>query len=85
MADNGKLTAYPYSSHCTRRPGRTQAGPGTDRRPERKERMKPLILVASLFVLLVAGCGTETVLGPDTDVQSSMRVKKCSVVNGQLC
>lgn len=47
--------------------------------------MKPLILVASLLVVLVAGCGTETVLGPDTDGQPQVPAMKCSVVNGQLC
>lgn len=85
MADNRKLTAYPYSPQCTRRPVRAQAGPGEGRRLERKERMKPLILVASLFVLFLAGCGTETVLGPDTDGNRLEPARKCSVVNGQLC
>ena len=47
--------------------------------------MKPLILVASLFLLTLAGCGRETVLGPDTDGIRLEPAQKCSVVNGQLC
>ena len=85
MADNRKLTAYPYSPQCTGRPGRAQAGTGAGRSLERKEPMKPLILVASLFLLTLAGCGRETVLGPDTDGSRLEPAQKCSVVNGQLC
>ena len=47
--------------------------------------MKPLILAASLFVVLLAGCGTETVLGPDPDGNRLEPAQRCSVVNGQLC
>ncbi|MGH7551150.1 MAG: hypothetical protein ACREK3_10455 [Gemmatimonadota bacterium] len=46
--------------------------------------MKPLILVASMIVLLIAGCSSsETVLGPENDDQQLEPA--CMSINAQLC
>ena len=47
--------------------------------------MKPLFFVMSLIVLLVAGCSSETVLGPGSDDQQLVPAQRCSVINGKLC
>ena len=47
--------------------------------------MKPLFFVTSLIVLLVAGCSSDTVLGPGDDDQQLVPAQRCSVINGKLC
>ena len=47
--------------------------------------MKPLFFVMSLIVLLVAGCSSDTVLGPENDDQQLVPAQRCSVINGKLC
>jgi uncharacterized protein YcfL len=48
-------------------------------------KMKPLFFVMSLIVLLVAGCSSDTVLGPENDDQQLVPAQRCSVINGKLC
>lgn len=47
--------------------------------------MKPLFFLTSLIVLLVAGCSSDSVLGPGDDDQQLVPAQKCSVINGKLC
>ena len=47
--------------------------------------MKPLLFVTSLIVLLIAGCSSDTVLGPGDDDQQLVPARRCSVINGKLC
>lgn len=48
--------------------------------------MKPLLFLTSLVVLLVAGCSSDTVLGPENDDQPLVpAAQSCSVINGKLC
>ena len=47
--------------------------------------MKPLLLMVSLIVTIVAGCSTDTVMGPESQNEPLTPAMKCSVVNGQLC
>lgn len=47
--------------------------------------MKPLLFLTSLVVLLVAGCSSDTVLGPENDDQPLVPAQSCSAINGKLC
>lgn len=46
--------------------------------------MKPLVLVTSLIVLLIAGCSSQTVLGPENDERQLEPATPCSI-NAKLC
>lgn len=46
--------------------------------------MKPLILIASMIVVLFAGCSSQTVLGPENDERQLEPATPCSI-NAKLC
>jgi len=47
--------------------------------------MKRLFFLTSLIALLVAGCSSDTVLGPENDDQQLVPASQCSVINAKLC
>jgi uncharacterized protein YcfL len=47
--------------------------------------MKRLFFLTSVIVLLVAGCSSDSVLGPENDDQQLVPASRCSVINGKLC
>lgn len=45
--------------------------------------MKPLILIASMIVVLIAGCSSQTVVGPEND--GRQMEPACRSINAKLC